>query len=211
MSDPMDLSTRETILHMLKTQGDLSAKDLTEQLGITTMAVRRHISTLEKDNFISSTLIRQPMGRPTSVYRLSEEAEHFFPKKYHAVALDLLGELADESGQASVDRLFDRRKESLAKKYEQRMQSMTFEEKVAVLTEIQNENGYMADLVQQSEDEYILNEFNCPISQIANQYQHACTCELSLFQTLLGADVRRTECLAKGDRKCSYHIRKQIE
>lgn len=211
MRDQMDLSTRETILHMLKTQGELSAKDITEQLGITTMAVRRHISTLEKDNLISSTLIRQPMGRPTSVYRLSEDAEHFFPKKYHAVALDLLSELSGESGPASVDRLFDRRKESLAKKYEPRMQSKNFEEKVALLAEIQNENGYMADLVQQSQDEFILNEFNCPISQIANQYNHACTCELNLFQTLLGAEVRRTECLANGDRKCSYHIRKLEE
>ncbi|QAY65521.1 helix-turn-helix transcriptional regulator [Paenibacillus protaetiae] len=209
MNEQADLSTREKIMHMLKTQGSLSAKDLTEQLGITSMAVRRHIGTLEKDHLIQSRTLRQPMGRPTAVYSLSSQADSFFPKNYNTIALDLLGELAAESGEVMVNRLFERRKETLQHKYESRMENMPFHDKVSVLADIQNENGYMAELAQTSDHEYVLTEYNCPIAQVANNYTHACTCERRLFESLLDAEVKRTECLAKGGSKCVYHIKKQ--
>lgn len=204
-----DLSTRETILHLLKTNDELSAKDLTERLNITSMAVRRHIDALERDGFIGSRTIRQPMGRPTAVYHLTERAHVLFPNKYHTVALDLLDELVQESGENMVERLFERRKETLFKKYAPLMADKNLPDKLSLLTDIQNDNGYMAELKKASDDEYVFIEYNCPIVQIANQYNHACQCELRLFESLLNADITRPECLAKGGKKCVYHIRKR--
>jgi predicted ArsR family transcriptional regulator len=204
-----DLSTRETILHLLKTNSELSAKELTERLNITTMAVRRHIDALERDGFIDSKTVRQPMGRPTAVYYLTERADVLFPNKYNAVALDLLDELVQESGVDMVERLFERRKDSLYKKYAGSLEDKNFEGKVAALASIQNENGYMVQVEKTSDDEYAFIEHNCPIAQLANQYNHACQCEMKLFESLLDADVTRPECLAKGDRKCVYMIRKR--
>lgn len=204
-----DRSTRDTILHLLKTNDELSAKQLTDRLNITTMAVRRHIDALERDGFIASRTIRQPMGRPTAAYYLTEKAAVLFPNKYHAVALDLLEELVQESGENMVDKLFERRKESLYKKYAAKMGDKTFQDKVAALAHIQNDNGYMVELTQTSDDEYEFVEHNCPIAQIANQYTHACQCELRLFESLLDADISRPECLAKGGKKCVYKIRRR--
>lgn len=79
MNQQLDISTRDKILQMLKTKGELSAKEITEFIGITSMAVRRHINTLEKEGLIESKTIRQPMGRPSAIYRLTEQAEDFFP------------------------------------------------------------------------------------------------------------------------------------
>ncbi len=208
MKDELDLSTRNKIMQMLKTSGELTTKEITDQLGITGMAVRRHISILEKDNLIISTTVRLPMGRPAAVYRLTDEAEDYFPKKYHAVALDLLAELEGEAGENMVNRLFDLRKSTLMQRYESKMANKDLEHKVAVLSDIQNENGYMATW-EKSGEEFILTEYNCPISQVANKYNHACHCELNLFESLLGAQVSRTDCLAKGDKKCVYRIRPQ--
>jgi len=203
-----DLSTRDTILHLLKTNGELSAKALTERLNITTMAVRRHIDALERDGYIDSKTVRQSMGRPMAVYYLTPRSEALFPNKYHAVALDLLEELVQESGIDMVERLFERRKDSLHKKYADSMDAKDLEGKVAALAQIQNENGYMVKVEKTGEDEYTFIEHNCPIAQLANQYNHACQCEMKLFETLLDADVTRPECLAKGDKKCVYMIRK---
>lgn len=100
MMDNAPLSTREKIMQMLKTDGELSAKAMSERLGITLMAVRRHLNTLERDHLIESGTVRQPMGRPMSVYHLTPGADDYFPKKYHAVALELLAELAQDSGEA---------------------------------------------------------------------------------------------------------------
>lgn len=211
MQENTGTPTRRQVMQLLKTNGELSAKELTDHLGITGMAVRRHLDTLERDGLIEFRTVRQAMGRPAALYRLTELADSHFPKKYHTVALDLLGELENEAGEAMVNHLFDRRKDSLFHKYADVMQDKDFPEKVAALAHIQNENGYMVEMEQQSTDQFILKEYNCPISHIANQYQHACKCELGLFESLLSADVTRTECLAKGDNKCVYVIKKRTD
>ncbi|MHA0855655.1 helix-turn-helix transcriptional regulator [Paenibacillus sp. CMAA1364] len=206
MNKPAELSTRDQIVHMLKTKAPLTAKDITNELNITEMAVRRHLGTLERDGYIQYNMIRQSMGRPTAVYRLSELAEGFFPKTYHNLAIDLLGELESESGQGMIDILFERRMATLEQKYESSMSGLTISERVVKLTQIQNENGYMAEYEALEDGTYVIKEHNCPISQVANQYQHACRCELDLFKSLLQVDVERTECLSEGGTKCSYSI-----
>ncbi|MGG0823127.1 metalloregulator ArsR/SmtB family transcription factor [Paenibacillus turicensis] len=204
-----ELSTREQILHMMKTSGPLSTKEITDELGITEMAVRRHLGTMERDGLIESKLVRPTMGRPTAVYGLTEQGDNLFPKKYHTLTLDLLDVLAEETDYELVDRLFDRRKEKLEQQYKSSMAGKSFEDKVKTLAQIQNDNGYMTKLEQQDENEYILIEHNCPISQIANQYQHACECELKLFESLLDANVERSECLAQEGNCCRYTITKE--
>ncbi|MNO98636.1 Bacterial regulatory protein, arsR family [compost metagenome] len=208
MNKPIELSTREQIVHMLKTKAPLTAKDITNELQITEMAVRRHLSTLERDGFIEYSMIRQTMGRPTAVYRLSELAEGFFPKTYHTLTLDLLGELESESGADMINLLFERRKSKLEHKYENTMTGLPLSEKVVKLTQLQNEIGYMAQCEEDEDGNFIIKEHNCPISHIANQYNHACHCELELFRSLLQVEVNRTECLSEGGTKCVYAITK---
>lgn len=204
-----ELSTREQILHMMKTSGPLSTKEITDELGITEMAVRRHLGTMERDGLIESKLIRPTMGRPTAVYGLTEQGDGLFPKNYHTLTLDLLDELVEETGSELVNRLFDRRKEKLERQYKSSMEGKSFEDKVKTLAQIQNDSGYMTKLEQQSDNEYVLIEHNCPISQIANQYHHACECELNLFESLLDATVERTECLALEGNCCRYTIKSE--
>ncbi|OXM84389.1 helix-turn-helix transcriptional regulator [Paenibacillus rigui] len=209
MNQEQDVSTRKVILTMLKTKGALTVSDMAKQLGITEMAVRRHLNTLERDGLIESKLVRQAMGRPTNLYSLTESADELFPKKYHHLTLDLLGELMEEAGEAKVQQLFDRRKERLIGRYEEQLKGKPLSERVQTLADIQNANGYMVDWTATEDGQFIINEHNCPISQVANQYNHACQCELLMFETLLGADVERTECLVKGGMKCSYVIQEK--
>lgn len=199
-------STRQTILTMLKTSGPLHVGEMARRLGVTEMAVRRHLHTLERDALIESSLVRQPMGRPMHVYRLTEAADELFPKNYGVLALDLLMELSEDEGEERVDRLFEKRRDKLLSKYAKSMEGKPLEAKVAALADIQNANGYMAEWRQGAEGEFVLQEANCPIAQVARQFNQACQCELQLFQRLLEADVERTECLAKGGGKCVYVI-----
>ncbi|MFF2481500.1 helix-turn-helix transcriptional regulator [Paenibacillus sp. NPDC058071] len=209
MNQENAMSTRETILHLLKTNGELSAKELTGLLGLTGMAVRRHLDGFEKDGWLKSRTVKQAMGRPTALYSLTDSAQQHFPRNYHSLALDLLGELGQEAGGEMVERLFERRQQSLYNKYVSAMENKSLSDKVSALSRIQNENGYMAHWERGDEGEFVLREHNCPIADVANQYNHACSCELDLFESLLNADVTRSECLAKGDRCCVYRIKER--
>lgn len=207
MNPNENMSTRKNVLYSLKTKGPLSTKELSTILGITEMAVRRHLQSLELDGLVESAMIRQPMGRPVYRFSLTTQADDVFTKNYHLLTLDLLNELVDESGEDFVDLLFERRNNKLINKYKLSLEGKDLPGKVAALTEIQNNNGYMANWEQINDGEYRIQEHNCPIAQIANQYDHACHCEINLFKTLLQADVQRTECIAKNGNKCVYLIK----
>lgn len=177
------------------------------------MAVRRHINALERDGLITASLLRKGMGRPSYVYSLTPDADEMFPKSYHKLILDLLDEMNQDDQDASlIEELFARRQARLEKAHSPRMKGKTFYEQLQELTDIQNEGGYMAELEQQGEDAFVLHEYNCPITQVANRYEQACQCELNLFKSLLNTDhIQRTECLAKGGSRCSYLIYRKNE
>ncbi|QRG70784.1 helix-turn-helix transcriptional regulator [Brevibacillus choshinensis] len=202
-------STRDQILHMLKVKGSLSVSDMAVELGITEMAVRRHLNTLERDNLIKSTLVRQAMGRPTNVYSLSQEADELFPRNYSHLTLDFLQDLKDMDGIGKVEMLFRRRENRLEESYRAHMQG-ELEDRVAKLAELQNDKGYMVEWEKDPAGEgYRIQEYNCPISQVAREFNQACNCELSLFRRVLDANVEQTSCMAKGGDKCVFEVKQQ--
>lgn len=208
MLPQQEVSTRRQLLHLLKMQGNSCISELAKALGITEMAVRRHIHSLERDNLIRSLLVRQAMGRPLYRYSLTEQADDLFPKNYPQLTLDLLSELEEQSGGVEViDRMFQGRRQKLEARYQERMADLTLADRVSELSSIQNAAGYMTEWEPAEEEgAYQLYEYNCPITQVANRYRQACHCEKQLFEHLLDAAVERTECMADGGTRCTYSI-----
>lgn len=205
-------STREEILHMLKIQKKLTVTEIAKQLGITEMAVRRHLNTLERDQYVETTLVRQAMGRPINVYQLTPNGEDLFPRNYKKMALDFIKDIKEIAGVELVDQLFDSRQSRLKQQYQKRLDNKSFDDKVTELAKLQNENGYMVDLEKKGDGSYILKEYNCPISELAKDYHQACKCELELFRDVLGTkDVFSHGCMARGDDYCNYEIKRPSE
>ncbi|GKU79922.1 metalloregulator ArsR/SmtB family transcription factor [Paenibacillus sp. L3-i20] len=200
-------TTRERILLLLKTSGRMSANELSIKLELTEMAIRRHMYELEREGSVHIMSIRQSMGRPLHMFELTAAADDLFPKNYHTLTIDLLAELEEDPEYAPlIDRMFEGRKRKLHERYSPRMKGKSLEQRVHELAVIQNAGGYMAQVERQNDNEYMLYEYNCPITGVAGKYGQACNCELALFRSLLEVTVERTECLAKGDSRCSYSI-----
>jgi predicted ArsR family transcriptional regulator len=202
-------STRQQIMFMLKTEGPLTVSEMAERLGVTEMAVRRHLNTLERDGLIGAKLLRQAMGRPTNQYYLTEKSEEHFPKSYSAFTLEMLQDLEETYGPELVDQLFEKRKKRLTDAHINEFEGKSLREKVKLLADLQDHKGYMVDWEELEDGSFQLVEHNCPIAQVANRYNQACQCEISWFRNLLEADVERVECKAKGGRNCVYFIRER--
>lgn len=204
-------STRTEIITLLRTAGPLTVAELGERLGITHVAVRRHLTALERDNLVTSRLERQPMGRPTRVYSLTEQAEDLFPKKYGALSLEILDYLAEVGSDHSlVEGFFARRGQDMIRRFGPHVVAgRDLKERVALLTEVQTANGYLADWEEGAESGVLLlKEFNCPVHSVSRKYPHACHHELEFFKTVLRtARVERVECIAQGGSSCRYRIR----
>lgn len=203
-------STRDNLLLLLKTKGRMSASELSSELKLTEMAIRRHMYELEREGSVHIASVRQSMGRPLHMFELTAGSDDLFPKNYHSLTIDLLAELEENPDTAPlIDRMFEGRKRKLEDRYGPRMTGKDLHGRVHELAAIQNAGGYMVQVERQSDEAYMLYEYNCPITGVAGKYEQACSCELALFQSLLEVPVERTECLAKGGNRCSYSIGKQ--
>lgn len=212
MKNDRSSSTRNQILNMLKTKGSMTVGEMAEDLGITEMAVRRHLNTLERDDLIKSRLLRQAMGRPTNVYYLSEEAENMFPKNYQDLSLELLKDVEELQGEHVVEELFRRRKQRMEESYQDFITDEDMEAKLEALARLQNEKGYMVEVKkEEGSGKYILVESNCPISNVAREYNVACDCERDLFKKVLKAEVSQKQCMATGGDNCVYEIEEESD
>jgi len=199
-------STRRQILELLKKRGGMTAKDLGKALGITSMAVRRHLAALERDDLITATTVRRPMGRPTYVYSLTALADDLFPKGYPQLIIGLLEDIRTLDGDEKVDQLFQRREDRLVAAYAPRMEGKNLQERVEEIARIFDENGSLSEY-QQEDGSYRLTWHNCAIYKISQRFPHACNHEQNMLRRLLDAEVTRVQHQAKGDLCCSYIVR----
>jgi predicted ArsR family transcriptional regulator len=200
-----DLSTRRQILQLLRTHGELTAQQLASELGITSMGVRRHLTTMERDGLAQARAQRQPAGRPTFLYALTEAGFETFPKNYDLLATQLLDVVRATGGETRVAQIFAGRMDQLYEQYAPRMSGKNLAERVAELAKIQDEAGYMA-VWEQVPGGYLLKEQNCAIYRVACRFQDACQFEIELFRRLLDADLERVEHQVKGDLACTYFV-----
>ncbi|MBU8906567.1 helix-turn-helix transcriptional regulator [Desertibacillus haloalkaliphilus] len=205
-------TTKDQILNLLKKHKQLTVADLARQLDITEMAVRRHLNTLQKDSIVSTSLVRQAMGRPTNVYYLTAEGQELFPRNYANVTIDFLKDIEQLGGNDMIDELFARRKERMKAQYEDLIKDSTFEHRLDALAKVQNDHGYMVEWEKEGDGTYVFKEYNCPISQIAKEYPVACACEQELFQEILGTEEIECEaCMAIDDvPHCFYKIKEPM-
>lgn len=204
--------TRRKIVMALKQHGGLTAAELAEMLGITSMGVRRHLTTLERDKLVRYELVQRGKGRPSYVYRLSSQAENLFPKNYAPLANELLGYLANEEGEGTVIKLFERRAERRIRNAQSQLADKTFAERVQGLAQILDNEGYLAEWEQEGDGTFWLREHNCAVHDVAQEFSAACNSELSFLQAVLPeATVTREHHMMGGAMMCAYRIEPQVQ
>ncbi len=201
-------ATRRKILYTLKKSDGLTADQLAGLLGITSMAVRKHLAALENDDLIESTIVRRAIGRPANVYRVAPMAEDFFPKHYDLVVTELLTDLVQIDGEPKVNLLLERRAERTREFLSERLRhARNLHERVVALAEGMDELGYYAVWEQCDESTYFIKQYNCAINRVAACFPIACNYEADMFQQLLDADVERASHVLAGDHVCGYIVR----
>src|SRR5262245_28643419 len=202
-------NTREQILELLqRSERGLTADALAHKLGISAVAVRKHLAVLERDNLVMTELERRPMGRPTYLYRPTASAQELFPNDYANLATAVLEMIRLLDGEHKVDEIFQHRAQVLASELSARVQGATLQERLQQVAQVLEEQGYMPQILelQEGRERYLLTEHHCPIFQVAKAFQQACTCELDVLLKVLQVKVERCQHRMIGHPHCSYLI-----
>ena len=208
-SDPR-ARARDRVLLQLKTRGTATAAVLAKRLDVTPMAIRQHLAALETEGLVTHTEERRAVGRPARVWDLTQRAAERFPDSHADLTVELLAAVKDVFGEEGLERLIHARAGKQRQSYRQQLpgEGTSLAVRVAALSELRREEGYMADWSQEPDGSFLLVENHCPICAAATLCQGFCRDELELFREVIGpdAEVERSEHLLAEARRCAYRI-----
>jgi DeoR family suf operon transcriptional repressor len=199
--------TRRAILEHLKRRGEARAEGIAAATGITVSGARQHLVGLERDGLIAFREAREGPGRPKHLYRLTPAGDALFPRTYAELANELLQYVENED-PALLARIFDKRGQRRLECAQTRTAGLPFAEKVRVVAQILDEDGYLADFERRDDGTFVITEHNCAVLSVARRYNHACSSELAFLQAALPeASVSRVAHQLVAGHVCAYEVR----
>lgn len=207
-------SAKRDLLEVLKRLGPSPARRIARALGISDVAIRQHLASLETAGLVRSH--RQApsgRGRPSVRWSLSARAEVLFPDRHGELAVGLIRAIRDAVGEGGLMRIVEVRARDQVNLYQSLMPPprASLKKRVEALAARRTAEGYMAEVVRVRPGEYLLVEHHCPICDAARSCTGLCAAELHVFRETLGDGVeveRTTHLLSNGDR-CAYRITKR--
>ena len=211
MKHAVDLSpTQRHVLEILKRHGEATPDELANALEISSSAVRQHLASLRTAGLVMSHKDHGNTGRPAERYRATALTEPLFATATDSLPIELLGHMEAEE-PALVGRVFDRRRHQMVDVAARRLAGNAVAEQVAILTEILDEQGYLADFEAVADGHFRINLHNCAIWAVASHYLQACASELEYLRTLIPeANVQRVTHKTSGAHTCAYDIRLDV-
>jgi len=182
---------RDRLARELLKLGPITASDLADSLGISAVAVRKHLDDMSEKSLVESHEIAP---------------RDFFENQYQSLAQDAVTYLATTFGDNAVKAFALSRANEMLAKYSQTLnKAKDVKEKVEILSNFLTKDGFAATADKGSGPTHTIQlcQHNCPIAHVAEQHPEFCEAELDAFSELLGVNVTRLSTIANGGNICT--------
>lgn len=202
MTDPSPLnqygSTQRRMLEtLLHAPGGATVEQLVGETGITTNAVRQHLTALERDGFIKRAGTQPSGGRPELLYALSTSGREVFPRRYRQLAESLIEDVGAEIGPEALEAAM-RRMGARAGAEAVSSGAPSIADTAAALRDA----GYEAEIGTGKEPEIVAH--NCVFHRLAERFPAVCQFDLAFIEAASGRKVEHRECMVRGGQVCRF-------
>lgn len=204
-TDNSKLSTREIILDSIKRSHEATVEALAEVADVSPVTVRHHLNSLQAEGLLESRSVRRKVGRPYYVYRLSDQGQELFPKRYMRLSSLLLDELKSRFPPDLVSELFSSVVEKLVDEHRPELNTLDFEERLDYLVVILEQEGFLADW-ELTETGYQVTEYSCPYISVGQKHNEICSLDKTLITIVLETDITQHSCMLQGDTCCQFSV-----
>ncbi|WP_108124708.1 helix-turn-helix transcriptional regulator [Saccharospirillum mangrovi] len=206
------MSARDDILQLLKQSDALTAADVGDATGLTSMGARGHLERLERDGLVQWQETPHGRGRPRRLWRLTRDGHDRFGDRHDRLTVELIGQVRQLFGDDGLNRLIGEREQQQRTRYQNALRQVpdSPQAKLDALAAERSREGYMAEVIA-TDGGWELIEHHCPICAAAETCQNFCRSELTVFRDSLGPDyeVERAEHLLSDGQRCRYAIKRR--
>jgi len=214
MADAQDANTRQQVLDLVVEKGPVTASAIARILGLTTAAVRRHITILMESGEIAEhepgTVAKRGRGRPARHYIATERAHMHLADGYSDLAVKALRHLGQVGGEEAVDSFAAARSREIERRYAPIVRDAGKDPRVRAqaLADALTQDGYAATVREIANGTFAVQlcQGHCPIQHVAGDFPQLCDAETQAFSRLLDVHVQRFATLAGGEHVCTTHI-----
>ncbi|MGH3321705.1 MAG: helix-turn-helix transcriptional regulator [Streptosporangiaceae bacterium] len=213
---PSDHGTRAQVARLILENGPSTATALSERMGLTPAAVRRHLDALLDEGMVEATEERtrgrRGRGRPAKVFTVTDAGRSVFYHAYDGLAAEALRFVAESMGNEAVAEFARRQVADLERRYRQVVESVPRRRRTRALAEALSADGYAASTSvapRPAGGEQLgeqLCQHHCPVAHVAEEFPQLCEAETEVFGRLLDTPVQRLATIAHGDGVCTTHI-----
>jgi len=200
-------SQKYLILAEIKRSQGLSVSQLCERINLSYMGVKQHCVALEKDGYLDTWRRPKGMGRPEKAYRLTSQAQEFFPSEHTNFTGEILKSLEQVYGPAAPEKILYQIYQNLTTKWHERVTGSSLEERARSFALIRDQEGYMSEYYFNPDiQRHQIIEYNSPILVIADQFKILTQLENTLIEKVLGVRVHREQERVSGLYKCVFTL-----
>jgi predicted ArsR family transcriptional regulator len=198
-------STREKVLQTLASSPRSTIIEIAEAVGINAISVRHHLTNLQAASLVSADEERHGVGRPRLVYYLTDQGLEKFPTRYYRLTNNLIEQIKETLPESEVKKLFKGMADKLSEEYQSVFESLDLEERLALLKNVMEKEGYELDWERKG-DGYEIQEIACPFYQIGKDHPEICLFDKSLISNLLSVSEEEITHIRRGDNHCAFQI-----
>lgn len=209
MESKATYNTERNLYIILRKNGPSTLNEISIELGISKMGALKWINKLESQGKIERRIKKLDMGRPAYVFSLTPDSN--MPSEgagSEKILVDLLEFMKRMKQDEIAEQFLRQRYDLLYSNVYAEFQGKSFEDKVRVLRDLREKEGYMPEVKQNPSDNYNLIEYNCPIFRVSSIFPVACELERRLFESLLNADVENYHRQTNGKNTCVFNIKR---
>jgi DeoR family suf operon transcriptional repressor len=216
LAEAAPLATRDGVLAVLLRQGEATAAELAEALGVSVQAMRRHLRSLEDDLLVEASASAAGPGRPTNHWRLTHRGQERFGDGSETFALGLLHSMAASLPPDTVSNLMEQQAEEKARHYRGQIGGGPLEDRLERLTELRRAEGYVADLGPDPSQEgspraWLIREHHCSVMRIAEEFPQVCDQELQLLRlTFPDCQIDRVHWRLQAGHSCGFRLQPRV-
>lgn len=205
MNEPKKQTTREVILHTIKSSPQIAVEALAEAADISPVTVRHHLNGLQADGLIESEAVRRKVGRPYYVYSISERGQEMFPKRYVRLTSRLLSEMKDRLPDEVIGEVFQGVVDSVLDEHRGEFEHLAMEERLDYLVKLLTEEGFLSKW-EKSDNGYKLIEYSCPYISVGSSHAEICRFDKLLMLGVLDVPVLQNSCMLNGASCCQFTV-----
>lgn len=195
-------NSREIILNTLMTQHQATIAELARIAGINGISVRHHLINMQEEGLVGSFDERHGVGRPRSVFFLTDKGLEHFPTNFLRLTRQLLVSIREFIPEETRQKFYEHLGAGMAK--DRNLDStlpMFF--RIQLLVQSLTSDGYSLQTEEENGRFALINSM-CPYKSIGSEYPEICKIDKAYIDSMLGQKSEIKSCILCGDADCRF-------